>query len=115
MENNASLVMPEQSAEPLPPTKEKNGKKKEITSPFVVRRGSVAVKTYRTPSHGCESFTLSYYQDGVRKRSTFPRFELAKAEAEAVVGWLASTDAGVVTRTSAGRAAYECSTKDRRA
>jgi len=74
--------------------------------PLVVKRGSVAVKIYRTPSHGCESFTLSYYQDGVRKRPAFADFELAKAEAEAVANRLSRTDADILTLTSADRAAY---------
>jgi hypothetical protein len=38
--------------------------------PIVVKQGSVTVKIYRTPSRGCEAYTLSYYQDGVRKRPT---------------------------------------------
>jgi len=79
---------------------------KKITFPCEVKRGSVSIKIYSTPSHGCESFTLSYYQDGARKRPTFPTFEKAKEEADAVVGRLASTDADVLRLTSADRAAY---------
>ncbi len=78
----------------------------EITFPFVVSKGSVSVKIYRTPSHGSESFTLSYYQDGVRKRPTFPTFKKAKAEADVVVRKLASSDIDVLHLTSADRAAY---------
>lgn len=79
---------------------------KQLTFPIAVKRGSVTVKIYLTPSHGCDSFTLSYYQDGVRKRPTFPDFEQAKAEAEGVAGRLSCTDADVLTLTSADRAAY---------
>ena len=79
---------------------------KKITFPHEIKRGSVAVKIYRTPSHGCDSFTLSYWQDGVRKRPTFPTFEKAKDEAEAVAIWLCNADADVLTLTSADRAAY---------
>ena len=55
---------------------------KKIEFPVTVKRGSVSVKIYRTPSHGCDSFTLSFYQDGVRKRPTFPSFQQAKDEAD---------------------------------
>lgn len=79
---------------------------KKITFPFEVKRGSVSVKIYRTPSHGCDSFTLAYWQDGARKRPTFPSFEKAKEEADLVVGRLGATDADVLTLTSADRAAY---------
>ena len=58
---------------------------KKITFPFEVKRGSVSVKIYHTPSHGCDSFTLTYWQDGTRKRPTFPTFQKAKDEADAVV------------------------------
>ncbi len=79
---------------------------KNKTFPYVVRRWSVTIKIYRTPSHGCESFTLSYYQDGVRERPAFTDFDLAKAEAEAVANRLIRTDADILTLTTANRAAY---------
>lgn len=80
---------------------------KKITFPHKVKRGSVSIRIYKTPSHGCDSFTLSYYQDRVRKRPTFPTFEKALAEAELVAGRLAATDADVLTLTSADRASYQ--------
>ena len=79
---------------------------KKVTFPLSVKRGSHLVKIYRTPSHGSDSFTLSYYQDGVRKRPTFPDLKQAKAEAELVAGRLGSTDADVLTLSSADRSAY---------
>jgi hypothetical protein len=65
---------------------------RERNYPFIIRRGSVEVKIYRTPSHGCDRYIVSYYQDGQRKRPSFSTFEDAKCEAEAVAGRLASTD-----------------------
>ena len=79
---------------------------KKIEFPVTVKRGSVSVKIYRTPSHGCNSFTLSFYQDGVRKRPTFPTFQQAKDEADAVVNRLGNSDSDILTLTSADRAAY---------
>ena len=79
---------------------------KKIVFPFEVKRGSVSVKIYRTPSHGCDSFTLSYWQDGGRKRPTFPTFDKARDEAETVAIRLGNADADVLTLTSADRASY---------
>ena len=74
--------------------------------PIVVRRGSVVVKIYRTPSHRCEAFTLSYYQDGVRKRPTFTDLRAAQDEANVIANRLGNSDADVLTLTSADRSAY---------
>lgn len=74
--------------------------------PFVVKNGSITVKIYTTPSHGCQSFTLAYWQDGFRKRPTFPTFEKAKSEAELVVNRLGTAQGDVLTLTSADRSAY---------
>jgi len=79
---------------------------KKITFPFEVKRGSVSVKIYRTPSNGCDSYTLAYYQDGVRKRPTFPSFQAANDEAEVVAARLGNADADILTLTSADRATY---------
>jgi hypothetical protein len=79
---------------------------KKIVFPYEVKRGAVSIKIYKTPSHGCDSFTLSYYQDGKRKRPTFPTFEKAKEEAETVAGRITASDSDVFTLTSADRAAY---------
>jgi len=79
---------------------------KKITFPLAVKRGSVSVNIYRTPSNGCESYTLSYYQDGVRKRPTFATLQAAKDEANIIVNRLGNADADVLKLTSADRAAY---------
>ena len=74
--------------------------------PILVKQGSVSVKIYRTPSRGCESFTLSYYQDGVRKRPTFATLQAAKDEASVIANRLGNSDADVLALTSADRSAY---------
>lgn len=79
---------------------------KKITFPFVVKQGSVSVKIYRTPSNGCDSYTLAYYQDGVRKRPTFSTFQAAKDEADIIANRLGNSDSDILTLTSADRAAY---------
>ena len=72
----------------------------------MVKRGSVSVKIYSTPSNGCESYTLSFYQNGVRKRPTFSTLQAARDEANIVVNRLGNADADVLTLTSADRSAY---------
>ena len=74
--------------------------------PIVVKQGSVSVKIYRIPSNGVASYTLSYYQDGVRKRPTFNSLQVARDEANVVVNRLGNSDADVLTLTSADRASY---------
>jgi hypothetical protein len=64
------------------------------------------VKIYRTPSHGCDAYTVAYYMDGVRKRPTFPTFEVALAEAEIVAQKLGASNIDVLQLTSANRASY---------
>lgn len=75
--------------------------------PLVVKRGSITVKIYRTPSHDCERFTLSYYQDGQRKRPSFASLEETKAEAENIAIRLTSTEAAVLKLTGADLSAYQ--------
>jgi len=79
---------------------------KDISFPFEVKRGSVTVKIYRTPTKGREAFTVSYYQDNKRIRDTFANFDEAEREAREVSRRLASSDAVVLTLSSADRAAW---------
>jgi integrase len=79
---------------------------KEIKFPYTHKKGSVSVRIYRTPTRGCDSYTLSYWQDGKRKRPTFSTFEKALAEAKAVASKLGSASGDVLTLTSADRASY---------
>jgi hypothetical protein len=76
---------------------------KKITFPFEVKRGSVSVKIYRTPSNGCNSYTLAYYQDGVRKRPTFPSFQAANDDAEGQPSRGSTTRSGIHSSATAWR------------
>ena len=48
--------------------------------PLTVKRGSAVVKIYRTPSKGCDSYTLSFWVNHERKRRTCADLEAAKTE-----------------------------------
>src|SRR2546423_13739816 len=78
----------------------------EIEFPFTYSKGSVSVKIYRTPTRGCDSFTLSYWQDGARKRPTFTTFGKALNEAKTVALKLGSANGDVLTLNSADRATH---------
>ena len=86
--------------------KVKAKKSKEITFPYTHSEGSVSVKIYRTPTRGCDAFTLAYWQDGQRKRPTFNTFEKALAEAKFVALRLGSAEGDVLQLQSADRASY---------
>jgi integrase len=74
--------------------------------PITVRNGSVAVKIYRTPSHGCESFTVAYYQGGRRQRRTFPTLQKAQDEATVLANQMAAGELDALTLTNSDRSAY---------
>src|SRR4051794_13406559 len=78
----------------------------EIEFPYTHSKGSVSIKIYRTPTRGCDSYTLSYWQDRVRKRPTFTTFEKALKEAKDVALKLGSASGDVLTLTSADRATH---------
>ena len=79
---------------------------KRVEFPHTVKQGSVTIKIYFTPSRGCDSYTLSYWQDGKRKRPTFSSFARAKKESEMVAKKLSSSESAILKLTSTDRAAY---------
>ncbi len=75
--------------------------------PFIVKRGSVSAKIYRTPtSNGYDSFTLAYWQDKTRKREVLSDLEQAKRRAREVVGSLAKGEIEAADVSSQDRAAF---------
>ena len=74
--------------------------------PVTVKRGYTIVKIYRTPSRGCEAFTVSYYLGDKRQRVTFADLGLAMTEAETVANKLSTGEVNVLTLTSHDRLAY---------
>jgi hypothetical protein len=78
----------------------------KATFPIVVKRGSVIVKIYKTPTRGFDAYTACHYQDGKRKRTLLADLQLARTEAETIATRLGNTEADVLTLTSADRAEY---------
>lgn len=75
----------------------------KVKFPYSVSSGSVEVKVYRTPSHGCESYTVSYWLDGKRRRATFADFGRARQEAAVVAAKMSRSDAATLTLTARDR------------
>ena len=74
--------------------------------PVTVKRGHTIVKIYRTPSRGCDAYTVSYYLGDQRVRKTFADYGLASTEAETVANKLSTGEINVLTLTSGDRLAY---------
>lgn len=74
--------------------------------PIVVKRGHTVVKIYRTPSQGCESFTVVHYLGKKRVRKTFSDLDLAITEAETVANKLSAGELDVLTLSSQERLSY---------
>jgi integrase len=61
------------------------GSKKELSFPLEITRGSAVVRVFRQVStKNYESFTVAYYQDGIRKREVLSNLKLAKKRANKV-------------------------------
>jgi len=73
---------------------------------MVVKRGHTIVKIYRTPTKGCDSYTVVHYVGEKRHRKTFADLELAVTEAEVTANKLSTGELDVLTLTSQDRLAY---------
>jgi hypothetical protein len=73
---------------------------------MMVKRGNTIVKIYRTPTNGCDSYTVVHYLGDKRQRKTFANLELAVTEAEMVATKLSTGELDVLTLTSNDRFAY---------
>ena len=73
---------------------------------MVVKRGHTVVKIYRTPTKGCDSYTVVHYLGDERQRKTFADLGLAVTEAETVANKLSTGELDVLTLTSTDRLAY---------
>ena len=73
---------------------------------MMVRRGNTIVKIYRTPTKGCDSYTVVHYLGDKRQRKTFANLELAVTEAEMVATKLSTGQLDVLMLTSNDRFAF---------
>src|SRR5687767_12707177 len=76
------------------------------TWPKVVERGHSTAKIYRTPSNGCDQFTVVHYLGSKRVRKTFSDYPKALTEAETVATKLSEGELSVVELKGEDRLAY---------
>jgi integrase len=76
------------------------------TWPKVVERGHSIVKIYRTPSNGCDQFTLVYYLGEKRIRKTYSDYGKAFTDAETTATKLSEGELNVLELKGEARMAY---------
>ncbi|HEY9175971.1 MAG TPA: hypothetical protein VI136_27130 [Verrucomicrobiae bacterium] len=69
---------------------------KKAEFPKVIRVGQTRATIYKTPSHGCDSYTVIWYEGAVRKRKTFADPGLAEIHAKAQVNNLSTGETRAV-------------------
>ncbi len=74
--------------------------------PITVKRGHTSVKIYRTPSRGCDLFTVVHYLGTKRQRSYFADLNLAMAAAETTATKLSEGEVRVLKLTGQDQLAY---------
>jgi hypothetical protein len=72
----------------------------------VVRRVHTTVKIYRTPTNGCDSYTVVHYVGEKRQRKTCADLNLAVTEAEVTANKLSTGELDVLTLASQDRLVY---------
>ncbi|MFT5470601.1 MAG: hypothetical protein ACI8UO_005730, partial [Verrucomicrobiales bacterium] len=50
--------------------------------PQVLREGSLSVRIYKTPVNGSDAFTVSYYEEGKRRRVIRGKYDDARQVAD---------------------------------
>ena len=79
---------------------------KKTEFPKVVRVGQTKATIYKTPSHGCDSYTVVWYVGAVRNRKAFAELELAEAHAQSQVNSLSLGEAEIIRLSGEERLAY---------
>ncbi len=79
---------------------------KKALFPQVIRVGQTKATIYQTPSHGCDSFTVVWYEGHVRKRKAFGDLDGAKLHAQAQVSSLSRGEAEIIRLSGEERLSY---------
>ena len=74
--------------------------------PKTIKVGQTKATIYKTPSHGCDSFTVVWYEGTVRKRKAFPTADAAELHAGSKVNSLSRGEAEVIRLSGEERLAY---------
>lgn len=74
--------------------------------PKVVKVGQTRATIYKTPSHGCDSFTVVWYEGAVRKRKAFAVLVDAEVHANSKVECLSKGEAKILHLSGEERLSY---------
>ena len=74
--------------------------------PKSIKVGQTKATIYKTPSHGCDSYTVVWYEGAARKRKTFATPEAALIHANSKVSSLARGEAEIIRLSGEERLAY---------
>jgi integrase len=79
---------------------------KKAAFPKVIQVGHTMAKIYKTPSHGCDSFTVVWFEGEVRKRKTFASLTTAELHATTKINSLSRGEAEIIQLSGEDRLAY---------
>ncbi|MEI7808460.1 MAG: hypothetical protein WCJ07_08235 [Verrucomicrobiota bacterium] len=74
--------------------------------PISVKRGHITVKIYKTPTRGCDSFTVVHHLGDQRQRRYFTDLALAVTAAETTANALSTGELKVLELTNDDRLSY---------
>lgn len=74
--------------------------------PLVFKAGQAKAKIYKTPSNGCNQFTVCYYLGTKRVRESFSDLDKAKVAAQAAAAMLCAGELNVLSLQGEDRASY---------
>jgi hypothetical protein len=74
--------------------------------PKEIRVGHSLAKIYKTPSHGCDSFTVVWFEGAVRKRKAFASLAKAELHARTKITSLAGGEAEIIQLSGEARLAF---------
>ena len=79
---------------------------KKTKFPKEIRVGQTRATIYKTPTRGCLSYTVVWYEGAVRKRKTFADLDGAELHAQAMVPSLSLGEAQVIQLSGEERLSY---------
>jgi len=79
---------------------------KKAQFPVVVRVGQTKATIYKTPSHGCDSFTVVWFEGAVRKRKVFATLAAAELHASSMVNSLSRGETEILRLSGEDRLAF---------
>ena len=74
--------------------------------PKVLKLGQTKATIYKTPSHGCTSFTVAWYEGAVRKRKSCGDIVAAEVHANGIVESMSKGETQILNLSGEERLSY---------